>query len=223
MDSLTDSMDNFIPAQPATEGDSGIPQPVDTPIEDQLNLEIIDLWSENVRLNENKKFTAKELRQIRTHLAEKLFEMKSLLSRPGRNGEWRGWLRERKIPRSTADRLVTRHAETVSKSNEGNVLTEAINDGEDTVEKLVHSLLPRLKRNLPDTQSVFQFIASVGDAFGLTSEIAEDCITVSQPKPDQNPPDASAADALEAESAEVDFPNADTTSPEPEIKVGVQV
>ena len=153
----------------------------DAAIETQLTQEISALWSDHVRLSANHKTTAKELRQLRAGLAERLYAVKNLLARPGRCGEWRGWLRERAIPRSTADRLVSRHAETLGNDNE-NVLSGAINENENAVEPLVQSLLPRLKRTLPDIPSVFKFIAAVGGAFGLKSETTEDCIMLSQPK-----------------------------------------
>lgn len=82
----------------------------DSTFENQLTVEIKTLWSDNVRLSSDRKATAKELRQIRASLAERLYAMKSLLSRPGRGGQWRSWLKERGIPRSSADRLCDRHA-----------------------------------------------------------------------------------------------------------------
>jgi hypothetical protein len=144
----------------------------DSAAEKVLSEEIASLWSDHVRLSANHKTTAKELRQIRARLAERLHAMKSLLSRPGRAGQWRSWLRQQHIPRSTADRLVARHAETLRIEN-GNVLTGAIKPMEDTIEELVKSLLPRLRRKLADNQSVFRFIAAIGRAFGLDSDIEE--------------------------------------------------
>ena len=40
-------------------------------------------------------------------LAELLFRRKQMLCRLGRNGQWSLWLRQQKISRSTADRLVS--------------------------------------------------------------------------------------------------------------------
>jgi hypothetical protein len=87
----------------------------------------------------------------------------------------------------------------------------AINGGEDTVEQLVQTLLPRLRPKLADAQAVFKFIAAVGEAFGLRSETTEDCIMVSQPK-EQNEPTAAATGAPEAASAEVQSPGPENSS-----------
>jgi hypothetical protein len=144
-----------------------------------LSEEIASLWSDHVRLSANHKTTVKELRQIRARLAERLHAMKSLLSRPGRAGQWRSWLRQQHIPRSTADRLAARYAETLNAEN--NVLTEAIKPKEDTVKEMVKALLPRLRRTLPDTQAVFLFIADVGEAFALRSYTCNDCTCVYLP------------------------------------------
>jgi hypothetical protein len=47
-------------------------------------------------------------------LGELFFCLRRLLVRPGCNGEWSGWLRERKIYRKTADGLANRHAEALN-------------------------------------------------------------------------------------------------------------
>jgi hypothetical protein len=47
-----------------------------------------------------------ELRLLGKTLGEALYNMKVLLAKPGRNGKWSEFLRERKIPRTSGDRLV---------------------------------------------------------------------------------------------------------------------
>src|ERR1017187_5757460 len=106
MDTLVEAIQDVVIAEPETESQPDPTQPVDTIIETHLAQEISTLWMENTRLSANRKATAKDLRQIRAILAERLHEMKSLLSRPGRGGQWRSWLKERGINRSTADSLV---------------------------------------------------------------------------------------------------------------------
>src|SRR5579872_2080932 len=110
MDALVEAIRDVV----TTEAQPAPTQPDDSTIETQLANQISSLWKETTRLSADRRASARELRQIRSALAERLYEMKSLLSRPGRNGEWRGWLREQAIPRSTADRLVSRHAETLT-------------------------------------------------------------------------------------------------------------
>jgi hypothetical protein len=136
-----------------------------------LSEEIASLWSDHVRLSANYKTTAKELRQLRAKLAERLYDVKQLLCRVGRSGQWRSWLKERGIPRSSADRLCERHAETLGIKNES-APPGAIKQ-ENVIEELVQSILPRLRRKLADNQSVFRFIAAIGRAFGLDSDIEE--------------------------------------------------
>lgn len=185
----------------------------DDEAEPRLTEEINILWRDHVRLSTHHKTTDAELRKIRAALAERLYRAKAILSRPdaGRGGKWKSWLQARGIPRSTADRLVSRYAETLDNENE-KVPSGTINDGEDAVEKLAHSLLPRLKRTLPDTQSVLKFIAAVGEGFGLESEIIEDCVLVSEPEPDENESAVAVNDELEEESGGANFPDVDATS-----------
>jgi len=153
-------------------------QPDDSTIESQLTREISDLWADNVRLSANRKTTAKEFRQIRARLAEKLATIKTLLSRPGRSGEWRGWLRERGIPRSTADRLVSRHAETLTGDN-GNVPTEAIsNSPEDSAEKLAETVWQRFGKTLATDESVIRFIGCVAEISGVQHEWRTDGLLI---------------------------------------------
>lgn len=178
-------------AEPAREDSDGA-------TETQLTAEISELWSQHTQLSGTRRMTVKELRLLRAKLAERLYAMKQLLCRVGRGGQWRGYLRAQHIPRTTADRLCERYAETLPIEAE-NVPTGAITENQDTVEQLVQTLLPRLKRTLPDTQAVFKFIAAVGEAFGLKSETTDDCIMLSQPKK-QSELSASATGAPEAVS-----------------------
>jgi hypothetical protein len=210
METMIDALYDVVLTEPETEVR---PDPVrsdDIAVEAELTQEISALWSDHVRLSANHKTTAKELRQIRAKLAERLYAIKQLLCRVGRGGQWRGWLKERHIPRSSADRFCERHAETLGIKNEI-APSGAINGGEDTVEQLVQTLLPRLRPKLADAQAVFKFIAAVGEAFGLRSETTEDCIMVSQPK-EQNEPTAAATGAPEAASAEVQSPGPENSS-----------
>jgi hypothetical protein len=55
-------------------------------LENQLKVEVAFLWGENIRISGQKKATTAELRQLRAKLAEKLYNMKQVLSRIGRGG-----------------------------------------------------------------------------------------------------------------------------------------
>jgi hypothetical protein len=150
----------------------------------QLTAEISELWSQHTELSGTRRATAKELRLLRARLAEKLHEMKSLLSRPGRGGEWRGWLRERAIPRSTADRLVSRYAERLNVNNEGNVPSGAISEsGEADAEKLAKNVWQRVGKLLTTDESVIQFIGQIAELAGLGHEQSSDGLVIFKPVP----------------------------------------
>lgn len=234
MDEMIEALQNVVAAEPEPE----IPQVVDRPeahnpeweparedsdsaTETQLAAEISELWIQHTQLSGTRRITAKEFRLLRAKLAERLYGMKQLLCRVGRGGQWRGYLRQHHIPRTTADRLCERYSETLATESE-NAPTGAINGAEDTVEQLVQSLLPRLKRSLPDAPSVFRFLAAVGGAFGLKSEATEDCIMLSQPKEQgENSPPATGAPG--AAPAEATLTGRNALPSEPESTVSAQV
>jgi hypothetical protein len=182
MGTLVDAIQDVIIAKPEAEAQHGTGQPDDGAIETQLTQEISDLWGTHVRLSASRKATAKELRQIRASLAERLSAMKSLLSRPGRGGQWRSWLRDRGIPRSTADRLVARHAETLCGHDE-NVPTGAISEPEDSPEKLATDMWPSLKRVLTTGESVVEFIGCIAKVSGVPHEWREIGLMIFHPVP----------------------------------------
>ncbi len=176
MGTMLETIENTI--IPEAEAQPGTTQPDDGANETQPTQEISDLWSDHVRLSANHKTTAKELRQIRASLAERLAAMKSLLSRPGRGGQWRGWLRQRGIPRSTADRLVARHAETLC-SHDENVLSGAISEpAKPTAEKLAETVWPSLRKVLTTGESVVEFIGCFAKVSGVAHEWREEGLMI---------------------------------------------
>src|ERR1035438_2983629 len=171
MDALFESIQDVVTAEQETATQPDPVQPDDTIVETQLTNQISALWTENTRLSADRKTTAKDLRQIRAILAERLYEMKSLLSRPGRGGQWRGWLRQQAIPRSTADRLVSRHAETLGSGNEGNVPSGATSEeGEANAEKLARNVWSRFGKVLTTEDSVIDFIGRIAELAGFGQE-----------------------------------------------------
>ena len=83
--------------------------------------------------------------------------MKELLARPGRNGQWSAWLKERAIPRATADRLAQKHERYLHPH--ANCLTESISEPtEDEIEKLFAKVFPKLRRVLRTQQSLYRFV-----------------------------------------------------------------
>jgi hypothetical protein len=70
----------------------------ESPSEQMLGEVITSLWSEHLNAKNTARATNEELRVLRAKLAEQLSEMKQILSKPGRDGQWSGFLRERNIP-----------------------------------------------------------------------------------------------------------------------------
>jgi hypothetical protein len=164
--------------EPEAEAQPGTTQPDDSTNENQLTEEISTLWSDHVRLSASRKTTSKELRQIRASLTERLHAMKSLLSHPGRGGQWRGWLKQRGIPRSTADRLVSRYSETLCSRDE-NVPTGAISGpGEADAEKLAKNVWLRIGKLLTTHESILRFIGCIVTASGVAHEQREEGLVI---------------------------------------------
>jgi hypothetical protein len=179
---MAETVENNIIQEPEAEAQLGTTQPDDDAVETQLEKEISNLWSNHARLSADRKTTAVELRKIRATLAERLYSMKSLLSRPGRSGQWRSWLKERHIPRSTADRLVTRHAETLDADSE-NVLSEATISEPTTAEvmKFVNVMWPRICKVLTTRDAVLTFLWAIASEACMNYEWQGKALVVSNP------------------------------------------
>jgi hypothetical protein len=119
--------------------------------------EITNLWSAHVTAKNTARATNAELRLVRAKLGEQLQEMKLLLAKPGRSGQWSSFLLERGIPRASADRLVARHERSLCP--EANRLSEAVSEptAED-VQKLFIAVWPKLSRTLRSQQSLDLFV-----------------------------------------------------------------
>jgi hypothetical protein len=142
---------NYAPSTPARQD------------EIQLTEHIISLWSFHAQARSSIGKSKEELNTIRLQLGERLSEMKSLLTTPGRGGQWYSYLREVKIPRATADRFVQRHEQSLAPAN---CLNESISQPtEEDVRKLVNSVWPKLQRTLTTRHTLELFIAEVTARF----------------------------------------------------------
>jgi hypothetical protein len=123
----------------------------------QLGESITNLWHSHVNAKNTARATNEELRHIRAKLGEQLSEMKQMLAKPGRGGQWSSFLLERNIPRASADRLVARHQRSLCP--ETNRLSEPISEPTaEGVQKLLIALWPRLRRTLRSHQSLDLFV-----------------------------------------------------------------
>jgi hypothetical protein len=177
--------------QPSTDVAEPNCTPADPETEFILSNQVDQLWTRHAEVNSTKKASAAELRVLRQELSERLYNMKALLCSSGRNSRWRGWLRERAIPRSTADRLVSRYAELLGDS--ANVLGGNISS-EETLERLLYDTLKRLSESLNDDWAKYRFLRSLIERLGLQVEDDDWGFAVLEPETvdgpeDQPPPD----------------------------------
>ena len=157
--------------EPQSGQQPNVEQDGDAATETKLTAEISELWTEHIELSGTRRATAKELRLVRARLGEKLYRMKSLLSRPGRGGEWRGWLKQQGIARSSADRWVARHTEMLGGGNELNVPSGAISQpAEADVKKLAKNTWQRIGKFLTTGESVIEFIDRFSELAGVNHE-----------------------------------------------------
>jgi len=137
--------------------------------EQKLADEIRQLWAVHTDAQATVKKTREELKAIRQRLSERLYEMKQLLVKPGRNGGWSSFLRSQGIAKPTADRLVRAHKESIDP--EPNVLSEQVSEASQTdVQRLFESVWPRLRKVLTTDESVNQFIGCIVTASGVAHE-----------------------------------------------------
>ncbi len=123
----------------------------------ELGEAITSLWSAHVNAKNTVRATNEELRALRAKLGEQLSAMKQILAKPGCDGQWSGFLRERNIPRATGDRLVSRHLRSLDPN--ANCVTEDVSEPtEEEVQRLFTSVWPKLHRTLRSRQSVDLFV-----------------------------------------------------------------
>lgn len=122
-----------------------------------LTTQINQLWRLHTDYAASMRSQSQNLRSLRAELGKKLADMKQVLARPGRGGEWSGWLREQKIPRATADRLVLKHERSLHP--DGNRLTEAISEPTDEeIKTLLDKIAPKLRKALRTPASAYRFL-----------------------------------------------------------------
>jgi hypothetical protein len=145
----TDISDLVLPEFPEATSES--------PSEQMLGEAITSLWSEHLNAKNTARATNEELRRIRAMLGEQLSELKQILAKPGRGGQWSSFLLERGIPRATADRLVSRHLRSLDPN--ANCATEELSEPTDEdVRKLFIAVWPKLRRTLRSRHSIKCFV-----------------------------------------------------------------
>jgi hypothetical protein len=146
-----------------------------------LTNEIVELWQVHESHQTSIKHETEQFRALRNKLGKLLHQMKELLARPGRNGQWSAWLKERAIPRATADRLALKHERSLSPY--ANCLTESISEPtEDEIQRLFAKVLPKLRRVLRTPQSTYRFLDLVTSVFdGVDHKMTEEGLLIVKP------------------------------------------
>jgi hypothetical protein len=146
-----------------------------------LTVEILQYWDAHLHYQGPMKETNQKAREVHQHLGKLLFHLKQVLAKPGRGGKWSSFLKEHRIPRATADRLVTRYQHSLDP--DANRLTEATSEPtEEEVQKLFNAVWPRLRRVLTTPGSVYRFVSALASACAdACFEVRDDGILVLKP------------------------------------------
>ena len=160
--------------------ESETPQP-ENPAQDEavLTAEITELWRMHSDYKGTIKNQTENLRSLRSELGKRLAEMKGLHARPGRNGQWSAWLKERKTSRATADRLVNKHERSLHP--ELNRPNESITEPtEAEIQSLLDKVAPKLRRELRTPASVYTFLDLLSASFkGVERRVIGEGIVIS--------------------------------------------
>ena len=137
------------------------------PVEDEFVAgEIVNRWFHREQSRRLKDMHEIEMLKFDAELAELLFRRKQTLCRPGRNGEWSLWLRQQKISRSTADRLVAQYSESHGLADELHH-RQIVQPLEGNVSLAASRVYKRLKNMLSTPWSRMVFLRCLADRLGL--------------------------------------------------------
>jgi len=149
-----------------------------------LTSEIVQLWQLHGNCQKSVKHETEQFRAIRSELGKLLHQIKELLARPGRNGQWCAWLKDREIPRATADRLVQKYVRSLRPP--ANCLIESISEPtEEEIQNVFFKVLRKLRPVLRTQQSLYRFVDLLTLSFnGTERRVTGEGILVM--KPSQN-------------------------------------
>ncbi len=155
-----------------------------TPGQDEyLAGEVVHQWS--CRQSYRRQMLGLEV-EVKKHdaiLGDLFYRMKRKLSKIGRNGGWSQWLKQRRIPRATADRLVLEHAEFFGLSDEL-PHRERNEPLEANVSQAAYRTSDRLEHMLTSPKARMSFLRCLADLLGLSVEYGDgDSVWLTIPPP----------------------------------------
>jgi len=150
--------------------------------ESKLSIEITTLWSAHQDGKATAKRTRADLQKLRRDLGERLHNMKTLLARTGRGGQWTSYLRVHKISRTTADRWAREHEERLNAGSTKRTDGAISEPTEADVMKFFNRILPQLRKVLTTQQAVFDFVcALVVDLPGVHGDVTDSAVEIYRP------------------------------------------
>ncbi|MFZ1005874.1 MAG: hypothetical protein WAN65_03495 [Candidatus Sulfotelmatobacter sp.] len=156
---------------------TAISSEIEAETEQQIAATITELWTIHTQVKISVKRTKKELAAVRSNLAERLHSMKQLLARPGRAGQWSGFLAERGISRTSADRLVSSHEKLIGV--DGNGTAGAIKElTPEKMKQLAKSTWSKVRKNLETHRAMYEFFSQLIIESGVAHEDFDDGILV---------------------------------------------
>jgi len=154
------------------------------PVDDEYVAgEVVNRWYHREQSRRLKDLHEREMLEFDATLAELLFRRKQILCRLGRNGQWSLWLRQQRIARSTADRLVAQYAESHGQADElrHREIAEPL---ESNVCLAASRTCKRLRNLLSTPRSRMAFVRCLADRLGLGVDLELDgSVRLSTPPP----------------------------------------
>lgn len=123
-----------------------------------------------------------EVKKADAVLAPLLYRMKCRLSRVGRSGRWLAWLKQNKIERSCADRLVLEFAESIGRRYElpSRYIPEPLLGD---IGLAAHRASERVQKKLTSTWSKMQFLSCLANLLDLTVDWNGNSVQLGPPAP----------------------------------------
>jgi hypothetical protein len=139
--------------------------------ERDLTEQIDELWAARQTFNGAIRSQKSQMRSMDATLAEMLYTMKAVLSKPGRSGGWSEFLRDRRIASAVADRLVARYQRKLGQENSPRGAIQEPTEGE--VQKIFAAAWVRLQKRLTTQESAYWFICNLALESGARHELRE--------------------------------------------------